>query len=53
MTQSETSDDAIKKFDASMEKLRRLDVAKGYVDLLKEVDRLRYDTEDPKLRQRF
>lgn len=49
VTQSETSDDAVEKFDASMEKLRQLDVAKGYVDLLKEVDRLRYDTEDAKL----
>ena len=41
MTQSETSDDAVKKFDHSMGKLRRLDVAKGYADLLNEVDRLR------------
>ncbi|KAL9101668.1 MAG: hypothetical protein Q9187_009212, partial [Circinaria calcarea] len=40
VTQSETSDDAVRKFNGSMEKLRRLDVAKGYVDLLKEVDRL-------------
>ncbi|MCJ1398688.1 hypothetical protein MMC11_001889 [Xylographa trunciseda] len=29
VTQSETSDDAVQKFDASMEKLRKLDVAKG------------------------
>ena len=42
VTQSETSDDAVKKFDASMEKLRRLEVAKYYVDLLAHVDHLRY-----------
>ena len=42
VTQSETSDDAVHKFDASMEKLRRLEIAQGYVDLLTEVDRLGY-----------
>ena len=43
VTRSETSDDAVRKFDASMEKLRRLDIAKGYIELLTEVDRLRYE----------
>ncbi|KAI9872535.1 MAG: hypothetical protein M1830_001510, partial [Pleopsidium flavum] len=40
ITRSETSDDAVRQFDASMSKLRRLDVAKGYVELLAEVDKL-------------
>lgn len=40
VTRSETSDDAVRKFDSSMEKLRRLDIAKGYVELLAEVDTL-------------
>lgn len=43
VTQSETSDDAVQKFEASMERLRKLDVAAGYVELLKEVDALRTD----------
>ena len=41
VTQSETSDDAVMKFNDSIEKLGRLDVAKGYMDILKEVDQLR------------
>ena len=41
VTQSETSDDAVQKFEASTERLRKLDVAAGYVELLKEVDGLR------------
>ena len=41
MTQSETSDEAVETFEASMERLRKLDVAAGYVELLKEVDVLR------------
>lgn len=40
VTRSETSDDAVHKFDSSMEKLRRLDIAKGYIDLLAEVEEL-------------
>ena len=39
--QSETSDEAVEKFEASMERLRKLDVAAGYVELLKDVDGLR------------
>ena len=42
VTQSETSDDAVQRFDASMENLRKLDVAKGYVSLLAKVEQLRY-----------
>lgn len=42
ITQSDTSDEAVRQFEASMEKLRRLDISKGYMELLKEVDRLRY-----------
>jgi len=41
VTQSETSDDAVQKFEASMERLRKLDMAAGYVELLKEVEALK------------
>jgi RAD50-interacting protein 1 len=34
VTGSETSDEAVKRFEASMDKLKRLDVAKGYLELL-------------------
>lgn len=40
VTRSETSDDAVRKFEASMERLRKLEVAAGYVDMLREVDSL-------------
>ncbi|KAM0798690.1 TIP-1 family-domain-containing protein [Usnea florida] len=40
VTQSETSDDAIQKFDSSMESLRKLDVAQAYMELLIEVENL-------------
>lgn len=40
LTRSETSDDAVRKFDSSMELLQRLEVAKGYFQLLAEVDSL-------------
>lgn len=43
-TQSETSDNAVHKFELLMSKLQRLDVASGYLNLLKEVDELRYVT---------
>lgn len=50
MTQSDTSDDAVPRFDAIMEKLQRIDIATGYMSLLKEVDNLGYekcyDSED-------
>ena len=39
-TNSDASDDAVKKFETLMNKLRRLEVASNYVDLLKEVDNL-------------
>lgn len=42
VTQSETSDDAIRKFDSSMESLRKLDVAQEYMELLTEVENLRF-----------
>ncbi|KAJ9647125.1 hypothetical protein H2199_002111 [Coniosporium tulheliwenetii] len=38
ITQSDTSDDAVGKFESSMDKLRRLDVASGYMELLQEVE---------------
>lgn len=41
VTRSETSDDALEKFDHSMQSLRKLDVAHGYMNLLTEVKSLR------------
>jgi len=41
ITMSETSDQAVKKFEKVIERLQDLDIALGYVDLLKEVDKLR------------
>jgi hypothetical protein len=41
ITQSETSDEAVSQFEASMSKLRRLDIAEGYVHQLQKVDELR------------
>ncbi|PIA91630.1 hypothetical protein CB0940_09579 [Cercospora beticola] len=41
ITQSDTSDDAVVTFEATMAKLRKLDMAAGYVELLNEVDRLK------------
>lgn len=41
ITQSDTSQDAVKRFEASLAKLRRLELANGYLGLLAEVDRLR------------
>lgn len=41
VTRSETSDDAIEKFDGDIRALQRLDVAKGYVELIAEVEHLR------------
>lgn len=46
VTGSTVSDEAMQKFESSMTKLRRLDVADGYFRLLKEVDELRC-VEDP------
>ena len=42
ITQSQTSDDAVQKFEENLKRLQRLDIAKGYVELLNEVERLRY-----------
>jgi hypothetical protein len=41
ITGSDISDEAVKRFEASMDKLNRLDVAKGYVELLQLVESLR------------
>lgn len=41
ITQSETSDDAVRIFESSMQKLQRLDVAKGYLSQLQEIETLR------------
>ncbi|KAK4497012.1 hypothetical protein PRZ48_011461 [Zasmidium cellare] len=38
VTRSDTSDEAVQKFDASMARLRKLDITAGYVELLKEVE---------------
>ena len=40
LMQSETSDDAVRKFDGIMSKLRRLEVAESYTNLLREVETL-------------
>ena len=42
VTRSETSDDAVHQFDTAMEELRRLEMASGYLEMLEEVDKLRY-----------
>jgi chromosome segregation ATPase len=41
ITASETSDDAVPRFEEVLDTLHRLDVATGYVELLAEVDVLR------------
>ncbi|OJD15073.1 hypothetical protein AJ78_04644 [Emergomyces pasteurianus Ep9510] len=40
VTQTDTSEQAAKAFDISMERLRRLEIAKGYMKILGEVDDL-------------
>ncbi|CAG8942204.1 unnamed protein product [Penicillium salamii] len=40
ITQSETSDEAARSLEKSMEKLQRLEISKGYVELLKEAEEL-------------
>ena len=40
VTQSETSDEAVARFQGVMDTLRRFDIAAGYVEMLKEVDAL-------------
>jgi hypothetical protein len=42
VTHSESSDDAVQRFEASMARLRNIDLATGYVEMLLEVDRLRF-----------
>lgn len=42
ITASETSDEAVPRFAEVLDTLHRLDVATNYVDLLAEVDKLRY-----------
>lgn len=44
ITQSETSDEAVRRLEKSMERLQRLEISKGYVQLLKEAEELRYDS---------
>jgi hypothetical protein len=38
ITASDTSDEAVPRFEAALDKLHRLDVAGGYIELLTEVD---------------
>ncbi|GAB1211733.1 hypothetical protein ATERTT37_000857 [Aspergillus terreus] len=40
ITGSDASDDAARRFEASIEKLRRLEISRGYVTLLKEAEEL-------------
>lgn len=42
VTQSETSDDAVEKFDADIRSLQRLEIATTYVELLAHIEDLRY-----------
>lgn len=42
ITQSESSDEAVRRLEKSMERLQRLEISKGYVELLKEAEELRY-----------
>ncbi len=42
ITDSDNSDETVERFEESMQKLRNLDIAKGYFELLQEVDNLRY-----------
>jgi hypothetical protein len=51
IAQSDASDEAVHIFESSMEKLRRLDVAQGYVELLTEIETLRYVKEQTKISQ--
>ncbi|KAH0026814.1 hypothetical protein KCU78_g4225, partial [Aureobasidium melanogenum] len=46
VTQSDTSDDALRKFETSMERLRKLDMASGYAEMLQEVDTLRQEINE-------
>ncbi|GLB08796.1 hypothetical protein AtubIFM57258_004705 [Aspergillus tubingensis] len=40
LTGSDSSDEAAKRFEASIEKLRRLEISRGYMTLLKEAEEL-------------
>lgn len=42
ITKSDASDDAARRFEDSMEKLRRLEISKDYIALLKDADELWY-----------
>ena len=44
LTRSETSDDAVRKFGSVISKLRRLETAQSYVNLLREAERLGPET---------
>lgn len=44
VTRSETTDDAVKRYEAAMAKLQQMDMATGYLELLREVERLRSDS---------
>ncbi|KAJ5887957.1 hypothetical protein N7495_007998 [Penicillium taxi] len=43
ITKSETSDEAVRRLESSMQRLQRLDISKGYVELLKEAEELSKD----------
>ena len=42
LTASDTSDEAVPRFEAVLDSLQRLDVAAAYVELLAEIDALRH-----------
>lgn len=42
ITRSDASDQAAQRFEVSIQKLRKLEISKGYVALLQEAEKLRY-----------
>lgn len=42
ITRSDASDQAAQRFEESIQKLRKLEISKGYVALLQEAEKLRY-----------
>ena len=42
LTGSRTSDEAVKRLQRPMEKVQQIDIAVGYIQLLNDVDQLRY-----------
>ena len=43
LSNSSNSDEVVERLEEGVKKLRHLDIATGYLELLTEVDNLRYD----------